>query len=848
MFKRSLMLLALLVAAIPAYATVFGPLANFDVVNDTGHTAHGFEIDIEDIAETEITSVFGSASRWPNMVRYGAPTIVAYNTGVKRGVKITYLAINNGSAWSVGTPSGTLPVSPSDSCWPYGAPTYGPNYPCDHFGVSTSISTPKVTYSWLVEAPGNPNALVPFVATVPNPVWTVTPVPPIANVPQPPQVNVVIVAPQPQNYEFGEPRWVKVTATGTLRDIAIEDLVAENAIIKKAVTQTQLEWQLLQVDAGSPGSGQIDLTGVALDKGATGVVYRFEYYKYTGARDPATNEAKSVNGNTATPAPGDLGEFIVAQNAGINFNGNVPAAPPLPAAPVINASIAGAVVGVPYNNPINATPGVPGDVLQMTVTGLPAGLMFDNATNAIVGTPTVVGTFPLTIKAQDITNGLSTTGATNIQVVDAPIVFTLTLPAGTVGSPYSKKMTASGGYGAIVFSIPANNLPAGLSLTNDTISGTPTVAGSTAITAVATDSLGYSQVASATLVVNGVVVPPPPPPPVACSGTNKVVSAANATSLDIGGGLANGGQSVNYAAAQKTFVAPLTPAGGILAGMLVTYTGTVAANGFCAASTMTVAPGLSLNAISLPVGTVGSAYPATSVAATGGVAPYIITVNGLPAGMTFNGATIAGTPALGSDGIKSITLTAKDSNGATVISTQPLTINPSPAIVPGVVSLPAGVVGSAYSGSAAASGGVGALKWSATGLPAGLGISSAGVVSGTPTTAATYNVVLTVTDSLGNSASVTRSVVIAASPVVVGCTVPAGAKKGLEGQGKITAISGSVVTFKAFNNALVSVTVPVCAKLELNGGAKGFAIGQNFEWHGYSNPALGNVATAVTIN
>ena len=373
MLKKLILSLALAVALPSANATVFGPLANFDVVNDTGETAHGFEIEIEDIVEADITSIFGAASRWPNMERYGPPVVTSFNDGVRRGVRITYKGTFNSPSWSIGTPSGTLPVSPSDSCWPYGAPTYGPNYPCDHFGVSTRVSTPKVKYSWLVETAGNIGVLRSVTASVPNPVWTVTPVPPVANVPQPPKVNVLIVAPAPQQYEFGEPQWVKVTATGTLRDIAVEELVAENAIIQQARTQVQLEWQLLQVDSGSPGSGQVDLTGVALDQGAMGVVYRFEFYKYKGTRDPLTNEAKPVNGDTTLPAPSDLGAFIVAQNAGINFDGVVPAAPPLPAVPVLFATITAATVGFPYNNVINATPGVPGDVLQITVTGLPLG-------------------------------------------------------------------------------------------------------------------------------------------------------------------------------------------------------------------------------------------------------------------------------------------------------------------------------------------------------------------------------------------------------------------------------------------------------------------------------------------
>ena len=344
--KKQLTVMMLMAGmTLPVHAQVFGSLANFDVVNDTGATAHGFEIDIQGIHPADITSLFGSANRWPNMERYGNPTVTDTGTGVKIVYQATYA-----NGWSAGTPSGGLPVSPSDSCWPLGAKAYGPTYPCDHFGVSTSVSTPNVTYSWLVETSPGASTLKPVTMSVPNPVWTVTPVPPVANVPQPPQVNVVIAAPQPLGYEFGEPRWVKVTATGTLQDVAVEDLVAENAVIKKARTQVQVEWQLLQVDAGSPGSGQIDLTGVALDPGAKGVVYRFEFYNYTGARDAQTNQALPLTSDTPVkPDPVDLGKFIVAQNAGINFDGVIPAAPPLPVAPTLKASIAGAVYSMPYS-------------------------------------------------------------------------------------------------------------------------------------------------------------------------------------------------------------------------------------------------------------------------------------------------------------------------------------------------------------------------------------------------------------------------------------------------------------------------------------------------------------------
>ena len=53
----------------------------------------------------------------------------------------------------------------------------------------------------------------------------------------------------------------------------------------------------------------------------------------------------------------------------------------------------------------------------------------------------------------------------------------------------------------------------------------------------------------------------------------------------------------------------------------------------------------------------------------------------------------------------------------------------------------------------AATGGVGTLTWSASGLPAGVTLSAAGVFSGTPTAAGAASVRITVTDSQGNTAS-----------------------------------------------------------------------------------------------
>ena len=64
-----------------------------------------------------------------------------------------------------------------------------------------------------------------------------------------------------------------------------------------------------------------------------------------------------------------------------------------------------------------------------------------------------------------------------------------------------------------------------------------------------------------------------------------------------------------------------------------------------------------------------------------------------------------------------------------------------------------------------------ALAYSATGLPAGLSISSAGLISGTPATAGTFSVTVAATDSTGASGSASFTWTITSTSGGGGCTV-----------------------------------------------------------------------------
>lgn len=328
----SILAAAVALAMLPSAgsAAVIGFLGNFDVINDTGSIAHGFEIDLEGLHSSQITDTFGGVGRgFPSgrgfdpltsVQRYGAPTITEYANGSVYGTKVTYMGLYGAAGWDYGTPSGTF-ITPGDNCWSGGGLGYGPATPCDHFGVGTAGNANKTTYSWLLETAA-PGVLSNGVVSLPAPTWTV--IPPI--VPGPPPIVVAqIQAPAPViEAQFGEAIWVKVFTTELENPIGLEELVADNAKVKQAVTE--VEWQLLQTDPGNPLAGKLENGyGAPVGPLAASILRRYEFFKYSGAYDPETHQA--LVGSDSHPLDSELGNYIGAQNAAANLD-----AVPLPPA------------------------------------------------------------------------------------------------------------------------------------------------------------------------------------------------------------------------------------------------------------------------------------------------------------------------------------------------------------------------------------------------------------------------------------------------------------------------------------------------------------------------------------
>ena len=151
-----------------------------------------------------------------------------------------------------------------------------------------------------------------------------------------------------------------------------------------------------------------------------------------------------------------------------------------PAAPSITSTLAvSGTVGTPITYQILAT----GSPSSFNATGLPAGLSVD-ATGLITGTPTAPGSFPVTVSASKA--GLTGTATVTFTIAppSSPVITSALTASATKGSAFTYQFTATG-VGPITLAV--SNLPAGLTFSGSTISGTPTVAGQIFISLMATN-------------------------------------------------------------------------------------------------------------------------------------------------------------------------------------------------------------------------------------------------------------------------------------------------------------------------------------------------------------------------
>ncbi len=425
---------------------------------------------------------------------------------------------------------------------------------------------------------------------------------------------------------------------------------------------------------------------------------------------------------------------------------------------------------------------------------LPNNLSLNASTGAITGTPAAQGTTSLTFTLHDSsTPSQSVQQTLSLTIAAAPAVLTITttsLPAGTVGQFYSRAVQASGGTGALTWSLVAGagTPPPGLNLnpTTGAIEGTPTTAGTSSFTVRVQDSGGQSDTQALSITIN--TTPPPPNPPAITTtalpaGTqdlpyNQPVQATGGTgaltwSLVAGAGTLPAGLNLDSttgaiagtptAAGTSSFTVRVQDAGGQSDTQALSIT-------------INLPAGPVVTTTTLPAGTLGQAYNQT-VHASGGVGSltWSISAGTLPAGLNIDSTTgvISGTPTVAN----TFSFTVRVQDAALRADTQALSIvinliNP-PVIT--TTALPGGTVGQAYSQTVQATGGMGIVTWSISSgsLPAMLNLDpTTGVISGTPTNTGTANFTVKATDTLLQSDTQALSIAVSAALTITTGSLP----------------------------------------------------------------------------
>ena len=301
-----------------------------------------------------------------------------------------------------------------------------------------------------------------------------------------------------------------------------------------------------------------------------------------------------------------------------------------------------AIAGESYFENFTATGGSGTGYTWSVVSGTALSAVGLSLTSAgvISGDPNATETVaPFTVKVVD-SQGNSATQNYTLTVYAGISATPTTLPAGTMGTPYSQMLTAGGGAGGpYTFSVVSETGLSAVGLTLSSaglISGTPSAAETAApFTLQIADSLGDSAQLSYTLTIKSASGQP------AVVADNETITVADTETFpDI-----VDSESIT-----------VTDSVSVTTGLIITGPST------------------------LPAGTVGVPYPATTFTASGGSGMgYTWSATEQPAGLTMSpGGVFSGTPT--AYGNFTVTVTVKDSAGNSNSANFPLTVAPAAPI------------------------------------------------------------------------------------------------------------------------------------------------------------------------
>ncbi|MCC6237105.1 MAG: putative Ig domain-containing protein [Dehalococcoidia bacterium] len=445
-----------------------------------------------------------------------------------------------------------------------------------------------------------------------------------------------------------------------------------------------------------------------------------------------------------------------------------------PALAITTAALAAGVQSAAYTSQTLAATGGSGVYTWAIESGaLPTGLTLNTSTGAITGTPSASGTANFSARVTDSAN-VTTTKALSITVSGSGVltVVTASLPGATQNDAYNETLTAAGGSGSYTWTLSGGTtLPTGLSLsTAGVISGTPTGTGTSTFTVQVTDGAAASTTKQLSITVSSVVDITTTSLPSATAG-NGYVQALTST---------GGAAPIIWSIASGSLPAGISLSGGagVISGV-ATATGTFNitlqaqdANGVqdtqAVSLTVNAPSSVNITTTTLPNGIVNNSFTYV-LQRTGGVAPFTwsVTSGSLPAWLALDPSSglLTGTPTASASAVTfTVQVQAGNGAGGTTVDTQVLSVSVGQAGAPDITttSLPDATQNVAYSQTLSRSGGTSPWTWTLVSgsLPSGLGLSSTGVISGTPTTLETRSFTVRLTDGDGRTDEQTLSIAV----------------------------------------------------------------------------------------
>jgi hypothetical protein len=391
-----------------------------------------------------------------------------------------------------------------------------------------------------------------------------------------------------------------------------------------------------------------------------------------------------LNGRTLRARRGFIGNFLwalllsflyVCWLTGCSDVNNASAPTVAPAAPgpltITTTSLPDGTVNQPYATTVGGSGGITPYAWSVT-PALPANLSFDQTTGAITGIPAAQGITSHTFMLQDSSSPVqSVQQSLSLTINSAPVSPTITttsLPNGAVGQAYNQTVQATGGTGALTWSIVAGTLPQNLSLnpTTGAISGTPTAAGPSSFTVRVADAVGQADTQVLSILINqstppNITTTTPLPGGTVGLAYSQTLQATGGTGILVWS-LSVGSLPANLALSSAGTILG-TPTNTGISNFTVKVTDALSQFDTQLLS-ITVSAALTITTTSLTNAKVGKSYNIT-LQRSGGVSPFTWSVTpALPTGLSLNASTgaITGTPAAGTAGNYSRTFTVQDSS------------------------------------------------------------------------------------------------------------------------------------------------------------------------------------------